>query len=114
MTDNAQQLVQASAGTASSDFWGHFALFTLILLAFIIGSVLVFIWFERRAIARFQVRPGPNRAGIFGVLQPFADVIKILLKEDIVPDKADKKVHWWAPVVALVPAFMIFAVIPFE
>ena len=113
MIDAGQQLVQASAGTAGSDFWGHFALFTIILLIFIIGSVLVFIWLERRAIGRFQLRPGPNRAGKFGVLQPFADVIKILLKEDIVPDKADKNVHWWAPVVALVPAFMIFAVIPF-
>ncbi len=113
MTDGTQQLVQAAASTAGSDFWGHFALFALILLVFIIGSVLVFIWLERRAIGRFQIRPGPNRAGIFGILQPFADVIKILLKEDIVPDKADKKVHWWAPVVALVPAFMVFAVIPF-
>jgi len=75
MTDAGQQLVQASAGTGGGDFWGHFALYTLILLAFIIGSVLMFIWFERRAIGRFQIRPGPNRAGIFGVLQPFADVI---------------------------------------
>jgi len=113
MTNSSHQLIQSSAATAGGDFWGHFALFTIILLAFIIGSVLVFIWLERRAIGRFQIRPGPNRAGKFGMLQPFADVIKILLKEDIVPDKADKKVHWWAPVIALVPAFMIFAVIPF-
>jgi len=114
MTDSGRQLIQASVDAGGSDFGSHFALFALILFVFIIGTILVFIWLERRVIGRFQLRPGPNRAGIFGLLQPFADVIKILLKEDIVPDKADKKVHWWAPVVALVPAFMIFAVIPFD
>jgi NADH-quinone oxidoreductase subunit H len=61
-----------------------------------------------------QSRLGPNRAGPFGLLQPVADVIKVLLKENIVPDKADKLVHWLAPVVAFVPIAMIFAVVPFQ
>ena len=61
-----------------------------------------------------QARLGPNRTGPLGLLQPVADVIKILLKEDIVPTKADRIVHWLAPVVALVPALMIFAVVPFQ
>jgi NADH-quinone oxidoreductase subunit H len=82
-------------------------------MLFILLAVLVFIWLERRGIGRFQVRPGPNRAGPFGLFQPIADVIKILTKEDIVPNKADKIVHLLAPLVALVPALLIFAVIPF-
>ncbi len=61
-----------------------------------------------------QARLGPNRTGPFGLLQPVADAIKVLLKEDIVPTKADKIVHWLAPVVAFSPALMIFAVVPFQ
>jgi len=76
--------------------------------------VMAFIYMERRGIGRFQVRLGPNRAGPFGVLQPVADAIKVLLKEDIIPAKGDKLVHWLAPVVAFVPALMIFAVVPFQ
>ena len=96
------------------NFWLHFLLFTIIILAFILITVLIFIWLERRLLGRIQLRPGPNRAGPFGLLQPIADGIKIFLKEDIVPDKADKWVHWLAPIVALFPALMIFAVIPFQ
>ena len=61
-----------------------------------------------------QARLGPNRVGPFGVLQPVADAIKILIKEDIVPAKGDKWVHWLAPVVAFVPVLMVFAVVPFQ
>lgn len=105
---------QAAAEGSNFSFWPHFLFYTVFLFVFIIACVLVFIWLERRGVGRFQIRPGPNRAGIFGLLQPFADVIKILLKEDIVPAKADSKVHWWAPIIALVPAFLVFAVIPFD
>jgi NADH-quinone oxidoreductase subunit H len=73
-----------------------------------------FIWFERRAMGRMQARLGPNRVGPLGLLQPVADALKVLIKEDIVPAKADKLVHWLAPVVAFVPVLMIFAVIPFQ
>jgi hypothetical protein len=86
---------------------------TLILLI-VFPIVMVFIWIERRFVARFQLRPGPNRCGPIGLFQPVADAIKVLLKEDIVPANADKIVHWLAPIVAFAPALMIFAVVPFQ
>jgi len=95
-------------------FWWHWLLFTVIVIVFILAMVMGFIWFERRALARMQARLGPNRAGPFGLLQPVADAIKVLLKEDIIPTRADKVVYWLAPVVAFTPAMMIFAVIPFQ
>jgi len=95
-------------------FWLHLLVFALIIIIFVLLMVMFFIWYERRLIGRIQVRPGPNRAGPFGLLQPVADVIKILTKEDIVPAKGDKIVFWLAPVVALAPAFLIFAVVPFQ
>ncbi len=93
--------------------WLHFIVFTLIVFVFVITGVLFFIWYERRGLGRLQLRPGPNRAGPFGLLQPLADAIKVLLKEDIVPALADKPVHFLAPLVAFVPAIAVFAVIPF-
>ncbi len=95
------------------NFWLHWVVFTLIIITFVLVTVLAFIWVERRVLARFQVRLGPNRAGPFGLLQPVADVIKILTKEDLVPAKADKLVFWLAPLVGFAPVLMIFAVIPF-
>jgi len=96
------------------NYWAHWGVFVVIIIAFVLAMVMGFIWFERRAMAIMQARLGPNRVGPFGLLQPVADVIKILLKEDIVPAKADKLVHWLAPVVALVPVLMLFAVVPFQ
>lgn len=93
--------------------WLHFGVFTLIIFIFVITGVLFFIWYERRGLGRLQLRPGPNRAGPFGLLQPLADAIKVLLKEDIVPALADKPVHFLAPMVAFVPALAVFAVVPF-
>lgn len=84
-----------------------------ILSTFILLVVMLFIYFERRGIARFQIRRGPNRAGPFGILQPVADTIKVLTKEDIVPACADRWIHLLAPIVVFVPALLIFAVIPF-
>ena len=75
---------------------------------------MAFIYVERRVISRFQIRIGPNRIGPFGLLQPVADTIKILIKEDIIPLNVDKLIHLLAPIVAIVPAIMIFAVIPFQ
>ena len=95
-------------------FWWHWVLFTVIIITFVMMLVMGFIWLERRGMGRMQARLGPNRAGPFGLLQPVADAIKVLLKEDIVPAKADKIVHWLAPVVAFSPVLMIFAVVPFQ
>ncbi len=84
-----------------------------ILSTFILTVVMAFIYIERRGVGRFQIRRGPNRAGPFGVLQPVADAIKVLIKEDIIPARGDRWVHWLAPIIAFIPALMIFAVIPF-
>ncbi len=70
-------------------------------------------WFERKLISRIQNRIGPNRVGIFGLLQPLADGVKMLTKEDIVPDGADKPVHFLAPIVVVIPALLVFSVLPF-
>ncbi len=94
-------------------YWLHWLVFVVIIMTFVLASIMGFIYFERRGIGRFQVRLGPNRTGPFGILQPVADAIKVLLKEDIVPAKGDRIVHWLAPVVAFVPVLLIFAVVPF-
>jgi len=95
-------------------FWWHWLVFTVIIIAFILMLVMGYIWIERRGMGRMQARLGPNRAGPFGLLQPVADAVKVLTKEDLVPANADKIVHWLAPVVAFAPALMIFAVVPFQ
>jgi len=68
---------------------------------------------ERKVIGRMQNRIGPNRVGKWGLLQPVADAIKMLTKEDIVPEPADRLLHFLAPVMIVIPALLIFAVIPF-
>jgi len=95
-------------------FWLHLGVFVVIILAFVFAMIMAFIYFERRGLGRFQVRLGPNRVGPFGILQPVADAIKVLIKEDIIPAKGDKLVHWLAPVGAFVPVLMKFAVVPFQ
>ena len=71
------------------------------------------VWAERKVAARFQDRIGPNRVGPLGLLQPIADAIKLITKENIVPGAADQWVHLLAPVLILVSAFLVLAVIPF-
>ncbi|MDB5352425.1 MAG: NADH:ubiquinone oxidoreductase subunit 1 [Planctomycetota bacterium] len=77
------------------------------------GIVAYMVWAERKVAARFQDRIGPNRVGPLGLLQPIADAIKLITKENIVPGSADKVVHLLAPVLLLVSAFLTLAVIPF-
>jgi len=112
----ATQLAAPAAAATSfwGGFWGHLLLFIIIIFAFLILGVMAFIYIERRVLGRFQIRIGPNRAGPFGIFQPVADVLKILLKEDIVPNKADKILHILAPGIAFIPTLMIFAVVPFQ
>ncbi|MCL2615663.1 MAG: NADH-quinone oxidoreductase subunit NuoH [Dehalococcoidia bacterium] len=94
------------------NFWLRLIIVAVVIIAYVMSSVIMFIWMERRVIARFQSRLGPNRAGPFGLLQAFADTVKILTKEDIIPTLADKLLFWIAPAIAFVPTLMIMAVIP--
>ncbi len=80
-------------------------------VALMVG-VLLMIWWERKFISDMQNRISPNRAGPFGILQTLADGIKLFFKEDLIPDEADRLVFKLAPYLSLVPAFLVFAVIP--
>ena len=87
-------------------------------LAFLVINMMVvttalYIWFERRVMGRFQSRLGPNRWGPFGLLQPIADIVKLMTKEDTVPETADRAVFNLAPIVLCVPTLLVVAVIPF-
>ncbi len=90
----------------------------LIKIAVLLSAVLLSVTFmtllERKVIAWVQVRLGPMRVGPYGSLQPIADALKLLLKEDITPTRADKWVFTLAPIVSMVPALIAFAVIPFD
>jgi len=84
------------------------------LVFFVILTLAAYLVFaERRILAWVQDRKGPNRVGPFGLLQPLADLIKLLTKEDVLPAAADKWLFYLAPAMAAIPAIMIFAVIPF-
>jgi NADH-quinone oxidoreductase subunit H len=84
------------------------------LVFFVILTLAAYLVFaERRILAWVQDRKGPNRVGPFGLLQPLADLIKLLTKEDVLPTAADKWLFYLAPAMAAIPAIMIFAVIPF-
>ena len=83
------------------------------IFVFLLLGTMIAIWAERRIIGRMQQRPGPNRAGKFGLLQSLMDGIKLALKEDIVPRGVDKVLFWAAPAISVIPAFIAFAIIPF-
>ncbi len=85
-----------------------------VLAVFVIGLVgtMFMVWFERKIIAGLQNRVGPNKAGPFGLLQTLADGMKLIFKEDFMPDRADRWVYRLAPFLAFVPAFLVWSVIP--
>ena len=84
----------------------------VLILAFLLVNVLLAIWFERRVIARFQERLGPNIHGPFGLAQSLGDALKLLFKEDVVVRAADKILYLVAPIISVGAAFLTFAVIP--
>ena len=86
---------------------GLLAMFTALSVV-----VLSMVWLERKALGRLQLRLGPTRTGPMGLMQPIADAVKLILKEDIIPDSADKAIFWAAPVIVVMSAFMIWVTIP--
>lgn len=95
------------------DPWWLILVKAVAVFAFLVLTVLVAIYAERRVLARMQMRVGPNRLGPQGILQSLADGVKLALKEGIIPSGVDRPVYLLAPVIATVPAFMAFAVVPF-
>jgi NADH-quinone oxidoreductase subunit H len=93
--------------------WWLVVIKVLFVFLFLMITTLFMIWAERRVIGRMQQRPGPNRAGPFGLLQSLMDGLKLPLKEDIVPRNVDKLLFVIAPAIAVIPAFVSFAIIPF-
>lgn len=93
--------------------WWIIAIKVVCIFLFLLLSTTFMIWAERRLIGRMQNRPGPNRAGPFGLLQSIADALKLPLKEDIVPRTVDKALFFVAPIVSAAPALVTFAIIPF-
>lgn len=95
------------------DPWWLVVIKAVAIFVVLVLLTLFNIWLERRVVARMQHRIGPNVNGPFGLLQSLADGVKLALKEDIIPKAADKVVFLLAPVLAVIPAFVTFAVIPF-
>ena len=98
-------------GEAGNFLW--VTIYVLLVFAGISVGVIFMNWFERKVMAHMQVRLGPMRVGPVGLLQPLADALKLILKEDLVPENADKLVFWFAPVCVVMTAFCSFIVVPF-
>jgi NADH-quinone oxidoreductase subunit H len=98
-------------GAAGNWFWA--TVYVLLVFAGLSVAVICMNWLERKILAHMQVRLGPMRVGPHGLLQPIADAIKLLLKEDIIPEGADKLVFWIAPFIVVLAAFTVFVVVPF-
>jgi len=101
--------------------WGLNETFAMIVIVFLGVLILIsllmvldifLVWIERKVVSRFQDRIGPNRVGPFGLIQPFADIIKLLIKEDITPGGADKVVYNLAPILSMMSVLILWAVIP--
>lgn len=84
----------------------------LLLISLLMVLDIFLVWVERKVVARFQDRIGPNRLGPFGLIQPFADIIKLLIKEDITPAEADKAVYNLAPILSMTSVLILWAVVP--
>ncbi|GAB3008927.1 NADH-quinone oxidoreductase subunit NuoH [Amycolatopsis acidiphila] len=108
----AQEQLTRAELLADDPWWLILIKAVVILLIGPILTILLIVW-ERKAVGRMQNRPGPNRVGPNGYLQSLADAIKLPFKEQIIPDTADRKVYFLAPVIAVVPSLIALAAIPF-
>jgi NADH-quinone oxidoreductase subunit H len=98
-------------GAAGNMFWA--LVYIMLVFGGLSVAVIAMNWLERKILAHMQVRLGPMRVGPHGLLQPIADAIKLLLKEDIMPAEADGFVFWMAPLIVVLAAFTVFVVVPF-
>jgi len=93
--------------------WLEWLIKSLFVIFALLTGFAYLTWYERRALARIQARIGPNRAGPMGLLQPIADAVKLIFKEELVPAKADRILFFWAPIITMVPSIILAATIPF-
>jgi NADH-quinone oxidoreductase subunit H len=111
ITSYLDKNVQTTPGQAGNWFWA------LVYILLVFGGVSLFVmcmnWLERKILAHMQIRLGPMRVGPHGLLQPIADAIKLILKEDIIPEGADRVVFWLAPLIILLAVFSVYCVVPF-
>ena len=111
ITSYLDKNVQVTPGQAGNIFWA------LVYILCVFGGVSLVVvcmnWLERKILAHMQVRIGPMRVGPHGLLQPIADALKLILKEDIIPEGADTVVFWFAPLIILLAVFSVYCVIPF-
>ncbi|MCC6501217.1 MAG: NADH-quinone oxidoreductase subunit H [Anaerolineales bacterium] len=111
----ADWLLGIFAGWGMAELWADIliaflGIFVLIALLMLLDILLV--WIERKVVSRFQSRIGPNRLGPFGLIQPFADIIKLLIKEDTTPEGADRALYNLAPILSMMAVLILWAVMP--
>jgi NADH-quinone oxidoreductase subunit H len=111
----AHWLMTLLTGWGMAEWFANF-LIQLIGVVVLVSMMMVIdillVWVERKVVARFQDRLGPNRVGPFGIIQPFADIIKLLIKEDITPNGADRVVYNLAPILSLMSVLLLWAIVP--
>ncbi|KRF16675.1 NADH:ubiquinone oxidoreductase subunit H [Nocardioides sp. Soil797] len=113
MLDSVPVMASGELASFGNDPWWLLLFKAVMIFVVLVLLTLFNIWWERRVVARMQHRIGPNVHGPFGLLQSLADGVKLALKEDLIPKAADKVVFILAPVLAVIPAFITFSVIPF-
>ncbi len=112
MLDYVTSYLRSNVTPGQAGNWLWALIYIALIFAGVSGIVMVMNWVERKALAHMQVRLGPMRVGPHGLLQPIADAIKLLTKEDIMPAEADKPIFWMAPVWVVVVAFSVYIVVP--
>jgi NADH-quinone oxidoreductase subunit H len=111
ITSYLDKNVHVTPGQYGSPFWA--LVYILVVFGGVSLAVVCMNWLERKILAHMQIRLGPMRVGPHGLLQPIADAIKLILKEDIIPEGADRFVFWIAPMIILLAVFSVYTVVPF-